>query len=123
MRKFCLLSPAGGCYGSSAGVNPPAGFSSLIALAGSRLVSVKRYFCTRNPSCDRIMAGRDGGAFALAGSQSTGLLTPLRLATPFSSVVTRLHKLALGAVNMADSAHPLHLQFSAISVQGGMRHA
>ncbi|EHL2774589.1 host cell division inhibitor Icd-like protein [Salmonella enterica subsp. enterica serovar Hvittingfoss] len=94
-----------GLYIPVAGVNPPAGFSSLITIAGSRLISVKRYFYARNPSCDRIMAGRDGEAFAPAGFYGASLLTPSRLATPFSSEVARLRKITIGAANMAISAH------------------
>ncbi|EBA9765767.1 host cell division inhibitor Icd-like protein, partial [Salmonella enterica] len=90
-----------GLYIPVAGVNPPAGFSSLNITAGSRLVSVKRYFYARNPSCDRIMAGRDGEALAPAGSCNASLLTPSRLATPFSSEVARLHKIITGVPAMA----------------------
>ncbi|EOV0286481.1 host cell division inhibitor Icd-like protein [Salmonella enterica] len=82
------------------------GFDSLITRAGSRLISVKRYFYARNPSCDRIMAGRDGEAFAPAGFSSTSLSTLSRLATPFDSEVARLLKITRGAANMAISAHP-----------------
>ncbi|HCM1914241.1 TPA: host cell division inhibitor Icd-like protein [Salmonella enterica subsp. salamae serovar 28:r:e,n,z15] len=78
-----------------------AGFSSLNSLAGSRLISDMRYFCARNPSCDRIMVGRDGEAFAPAGFQTASLLTLSRLATPFSSEVARLQKFSLEAANMA----------------------
>ncbi|ECM8330292.1 host cell division inhibitor Icd-like protein [Salmonella enterica subsp. enterica serovar Tennessee] len=90
-----------GLYIPVAGVNPPAGFDSLNTVAGSRLISVKRYFYARNPSCDRIMAGRDGEAFAPAGSYSASLSTSSRLATPFDSVVARLHKITVGVINMA----------------------
>ncbi|EAO0750420.1 host cell division inhibitor Icd-like protein [Salmonella enterica] len=92
-----------GLYIPVAGVNPSAGFSSLNTVAGSRLISDMRFFCARNTTLTRIMAGRNGGALALAGSYSTSLLTPLRLATPFSSVVARLHKITVGASNMAIS--------------------
>lgn len=80
------------------------GFSSLITIAGSRLISVKRYFYARNPSHIRIMAGRDWEAFAPAGFYGASLLTRSRLATPFSSEVARLHKITIGAANMATSA-------------------
>lgn len=94
-----------GLYIPSVAPHRATGFSSLINVAGSRLISVKRYFYARNPSCDRIMAGRDGEAFAPAGSYVTSLLTPSRLATPFSSEVARLLKINVGAANMAISAH------------------
>ncbi|HAU2959168.1 TPA: host cell division inhibitor Icd-like protein [Salmonella enterica subsp. diarizonae] len=80
------------------------GFSSLNRIAGSRLISVKRYFYARNPSCDRIMAGRDGEAFAPAGSYSASLLTLSRLATPFSSEVARLQKFRIGVPAMAKAS-------------------
>lgn len=102
-----------------AGVNPPAGFSSLNNIAGSRLISVKRYFYARNPSRIRIMAGRDGEAFAPAGSYVASLLTPSRLATPFSSEVARLQKLNIGVpamVNASPCPYPLFIWlFAAVS--------
>ena len=52
------------------------------------------------------MAGRNGGAFVLAGFQMTSLSTLLRLATMFDSVVARLLKIHLGAFHMAVSARP-----------------
>ncbi|HEC7609230.1 TPA: host cell division inhibitor Icd-like protein [Salmonella enterica subsp. enterica serovar Muenchen] len=81
--------------------NPPAGFDSLNITAGSRLDSVKRYFYARNTTCTRLMAGRDGGALALAGSCNASLSTRSRLATPFDSEVARLQKIITGAANMA----------------------
>ncbi|HBC1012269.1 TPA: host cell division inhibitor Icd-like protein [Escherichia coli] len=84
-------------------------FDSLIHLAGSRLHSDMRFFCARNTTLPRIMAGRNGGAFALAGFQMTSLSTLLRLATPFDSVVARLLKIHLGALNMAVSTRPYFL--------------
>ncbi|EBT1696503.1 hypothetical protein CIH92_14585 [Salmonella enterica] len=102
------------------------GFSSLTNIAGSRDISDMRYFYARNSSCDRIMAGRDGEALAPAGSYVAGLLTLLRLATPFSSVVARLLISNIGASNMAISARlqgrtSSHLNLSRNSAQG-VRH-
>lgn len=82
------------------------GFSSLNVRAGSRLISDMRFFCARKTTHTCIMAGRDGEAFAPAGSSYASLLTLLRLATPFSSVVARLLQSVRGAVIMAVSAHP-----------------
>lgn len=82
------------------------GFSSLNVTAGSRLISDMRFFCARKTTHTRIMAGRNGEAFAPAGSCNASLLTLLRLATPFSSVVARLLQFVTGAVTMAVSAHP-----------------
>ncbi|EAQ6129988.1 hypothetical protein AXA88_13910 [Salmonella enterica] len=91
-------------YRSGVAPHRATGFSSLIALAGSRLISVKRYFYARYSTLPRIMAGCSGEALRPAGIQCTSLLTPLRLATTFSSVLARLHKSALEAANMANSA-------------------
>ncbi|ENC3390282.1 host cell division inhibitor Icd-like protein, partial [Escherichia coli] len=62
--------------------------------------------CVRKPTHTRIMAGRNGGAFALAGSCSASLSTLLRLATMFDSVVARLLNFTTGAFHMAVSARP-----------------
>ncbi|HGB1938635.1 TPA: hypothetical protein ACIUHN_004043 [Salmonella enterica subsp. diarizonae serovar 50:k:z35] len=91
-------------YRSGVAPHWAAGFDSLNRIAGSRLISVKRYFCTRKTTHTRIMAGRDWGALALAGSYSASLSTRSRLATPFDSEVARLQKLRIGAANMAKSA-------------------
>lgn len=94
-----------GLYIPSVAPHRATGFSSLNSLAGSRLISDMRFFCARKTNHTPIMAGRDGEAFAPAGFQTASLLTPSRLATPFSSEVARLHKLSLEAANMAISAH------------------
>lgn len=107
LNFFCLQGltlPRVLAYRYSAPYKTGAGFSSLIALAGSRLVSDMRFFCARNTTLPRIMAGRSGEAVRPAGFQCTSLLTPLRLATPFSSVLARLHKTALEAANMANNS-------------------
>ncbi|WP_080178750.1 hypothetical protein [Salmonella enterica] len=106
LNFFCLQGltlPRLLTYRYSAPDKAGAGFSSLIVLAGSRLVSDMRFFCARNTTLPRIMAGRSGEAVRPAGFQCASLLTPLRLATPFSSVLARLHKTALEAANMANS--------------------
>ncbi|EDM7394177.1 hypothetical protein CWG81_11625 [Salmonella enterica subsp. enterica serovar Schwarzengrund] len=80
-----------------------AGFDSLIVRAGSRYVSDKRFFCARNPSCNRIiMAGRDGETVRSAGSSNASLSTLSRPATMFDSVLARLLNLVRGAANMAN---------------------
>ncbi|EOA7800826.1 host cell division inhibitor Icd-like protein [Escherichia coli] len=105
MDKNMLIASSFGLY--DAGVAHMAtGFSSLNTSGGQPPISDKRFFCVRKPTHTRIMAGRNGGAFALAGFQMTSLLTLLRLATPFSSVVARLLKIHLGAFHMAVSARP-----------------
>lgn len=66
--------------------NSSVRFDSLNANADNRRQSVMRYFYVRNkPSCARIMVGRNGGAFVLAGFISASLSTLLRPATPFDS--------------------------------------
>ncbi|HIB7683340.1 TPA: hypothetical protein ACWXSL_005332, partial [Escherichia coli] len=103
MDKNMLIASSFGLY--DAGVtHMVTGFSSLNNIADSRLHSDMRFFCVRKPTHTRIMAGRDGGAFALAGFYVASLLTPLRLATPFSSVVARLLTSNIGAFHMAVSA-------------------
>ncbi|EFG4857747.1 hypothetical protein A8622_003401 [Escherichia coli] len=70
-----------------------------------------RFFCVRNkPSYVPIMVGRSGGAFALAGFFVAGLLTLLRLTTPFSSGLVRFaksHKEAAVMVTIPTQTHPL----------------
>ncbi|EAO1751831.1 hypothetical protein PPR23_003060 [Salmonella enterica] len=90
-------------YRSGVAPHRATGFSSLTATAGSRYVSVKRYFYARYSTLPRIMAGCSGEALRPAGICCTSLLTPLRLATTFSSVMARLQKSATGAANMANS--------------------
>lgn len=111
-----------GLYIPVAGGNTPAGFSSLNTRAGSRLISDMRFFYARKTTLTRIMAGRNGEALAPAGFSSASLLTPLRLATPFSSVVARLLNTTRGASKMAKSARlqghtSAHLNLSRNSAQ------
>ncbi|HBC3162867.1 TPA: host cell division inhibitor Icd-like protein [Escherichia coli O146] len=105
MDKNMLIASSFGLY--DAGVAHMAtGFSSLNQIADSRLHSDMRFFCVRKPTHTRIMAGRNGGAFALAGSYLASLLTLLRLATMFSSVVARLLTSSKGAFHMAVFTRP-----------------
>lgn len=107
LNFFCLQGltlPRVLAYRYSAPYKTGAGFDSLNSLAGSRYVSLQRFFYARNTTLPRIMAGRNGGALALAGFQTASLSTLLRLATMFDSVLARLHKLSLEAANMANSA-------------------
>lgn len=100
LNFFCLQGltlPRLLAYRYSAPYKTGAGFSSLITRAGSRYVSDMRFFCARNTTHPRIMAGRNGEAARPAGFSSTSLLTPLRLATPFSSVLARLLNTTRGA--------------------------
>ncbi|ENS4525539.1 host cell division inhibitor Icd-like protein [Salmonella enterica] len=95
-----------GLYIPVAGVNPSARGESLNITAGSRDISDKRFFCARNTILTRLMAGRNGGALALAGSCNASLSTLLRPATMFESVLARLLKFITGAANMAISTRP-----------------
>lgn len=106
ISRDVLTRLSGLAYCSGVAPHRATGFSSLNSLAGSRYVSVKRYFYARKTTYPRIMAGCSGEALRPAGFQTASLLTPLRLATTFSSVMARLHKLSLEAANMAKSAHP-----------------
>lgn len=101
-----LTRLSGLAYCSGVAPHRATGFSSLNISAGSRLISVKRYFYARYSTLPRIMAGCSGEALRPAGFRNTSLLTPLRLATTFSSVLARLHKSISGAANMANSTHP-----------------
>ncbi|KYT74093.1 ash family protein, partial [Escherichia coli] len=103
MDKNMLIASSFGLYDAEV-AHMATGFSSLNQIADSRLHSDMRFFCVRKPTHTRIMAGRNGGAFALAGSYLASLLTPLRLATMFSSVVARLLNQQIGAFHMAVSA-------------------
>ncbi|END9832499.1 host cell division inhibitor Icd-like protein [Escherichia coli] len=105
MSKNRLQKIITGLYASPV-AHMATGFSSLNTKADSRLHSDMRFFCVRKPTHTRIMAGRNGGAFALAGFFGSSLLTPLRLATMFSSVVARLLIKTKGAFHMAVFARP-----------------
>ncbi|EJU6366758.1 host cell division inhibitor Icd-like protein [Escherichia coli] len=105
MRKNRLQKIITGLYASPV-THMVTGFDSLNTVADSRLHSDMRFFCVRKPTHTRIMAGRNGGAFALAGSYSTSLSTLLRLATMFDSVVARLLKITVGAFHMAVFSRP-----------------
>ena len=98
--QYCLTRFFVMAYRLPAPHKAGAGFSSLNNQAGSRYISVMRFFCARNSTLPRIMAGRNGGAFALAGSLIASLLTLLR------SVLARLRKLNQGAAKMAISTRP-----------------
>ncbi|ECC3465511.1 host cell division inhibitor Icd-like protein [Salmonella enterica subsp. enterica] len=101
--KKCLRTYNGLGYVYPAPHKTGAGFDSLNTVAGSRLISDMRFFYARKTTLTCIMAGRNGEALAPAGSYSASLSTLLRLATPFDSVVARLHKITVGVVHMAIS--------------------
>lgn len=91
-------------YRSGVAPHRATGFDSLTVKAGSRSVSVKRFFCARYTTLPRIMAGCSGEALRPAGSFDASLSTLLRLATTFDSVLARLPKQSKEAANMAKSA-------------------
>ena len=104
--QYCLTRFFVMAYRLPAPHKAGAGFDSLIVRAGSRYISVMRFFCARNSTLPRIMAGRNGGAFALAGFSNASLSTLLRPATMFDSVLARLRKSVRGAAKMAISTRP-----------------
>ena len=65
--QYCLTRFFVMAYRLPAPHKAGAGFDSLIVRAGSRYIFVMRFFCARNSTLPRIMAGRNGGAFALSG--------------------------------------------------------
>lgn len=106
LNFFCLQGltlPRVLAYRYSAPYKTGAGFDILRVRAGSRYVSVQRFFYARNTTLPRIMAGRIGGALALAGLSYASMSTLLRLATPFDIVLARLYTPVRGAANMANS--------------------
>ncbi len=110
--KKSLPVLAGGCYGFRAGVNPPAGFDSLIVNADNRTLSVMRLFYVRTqPSYAQFMVGRSGGASALAGFVRASLSTLLRLTTPFDSGSVRFNNFANEAVIMTATPTQTHPKF------------
>lgn len=90
-------------YRSGVAPHRATGFDSLTVAAGSRSVSVKRFFCARYSTLPRIMAGCSGEALRPAGICDASLSTPLRLATMFDSVLASLPKQSQEAANMANS--------------------
>ncbi|EFO2693320.1 host cell division inhibitor Icd-like protein [Escherichia coli] len=104
--QYCLTRFFVMAYRLPAPHKAGAWFDSLNNQAGSRYISVMRFFCARNSTLPRIMAGRNGGAFALAGSLIASLSTLLRPATMFDSVLARLRKLNQGAAKMPISTRP-----------------
>ncbi|MGS8565802.1 hypothetical protein [Salmonella enterica] len=99
LNFFCLQGltlPRLLAYRYSAPDKAGAGFDSLIAIAGSRLISDMRFFYARYTTLPRIMAGRSGEAVRPAGFYSASLSTLLRLATMFDSVLVRLLNSAIG---------------------------
>ena len=104
--QFCLTRFFVMAYRLPAPHKTGAGFDSLNNQAGSRYISVMRFFCARNSTLPRIMAGRNGEAVRPAGFSDASLSTLLRLATMFDSVLARLRKLVRGAAKMAISTRP-----------------
>lgn len=105
--QYCLTRFFVMAYRLPAPHKTGAGFSSLIVRAGSRCISVTRFFCARNTTIPRIMAGRDREAVRPAGFSYASLLTLLRPATMFSSVLARLRKSVRGAAKMATTTPTL----------------
>ncbi|MEN3261374.1 hypothetical protein AAH678_22055 [Sodalis endosymbiont of Spalangia cameroni] len=96
LQATCNLS-----YSRSVAPQWAAGFSSPSVRADRISRSKVRFFCVRDPRCAFIMVRRNGGASALAGFSDTGLLTPIRLATLFSSRRRGSKELVREATTMA----------------------
>ncbi|OKB74126.1 ash family protein [Escherichia coli] len=105
MDKNMLIASSFGLY--DAGVAHMAtGFSSLNTLADSRPHPISGFFVSVNLPIPALWRGVTGEPLRSLVSQSASLLTLLRLATMFSSVVARLLNFTLGAFHMAVSARP-----------------
>ena len=105
MDKNMLIASSFGLY--DAGVAHMAtGFSSLNKLADSRPYPISGFFVSVNLPIPALWRGVTGEPLRSLVSQFASLLTLLRLATMFSSVVARLLNIKLGAFHMAVSARP-----------------
>lgn len=105
MDKNMLIASCFGLY--DAGVAHMAtGFSSLNKLADSRPYPISGFFVSVNLPIPALWRGVTGEPLRSLVSQFASLLTLLRLATTFSSVVARLLNIKLGAFHMAVSARP-----------------
>ncbi len=105
MDKNMLIASSFGLY--DAGVAHMAtGFSSLNKLADSRPYPISGFVVSVNLPIPALWRGVTGEPLRSLVSQFASLLTLLRLATMFSSVVARLLNIKLGAFHMAVSARP-----------------
>lgn len=105
MDKNMLIASSFGLY--DAGVAHMAtGFSSLNKLVDSRPYPISGFFVSVNLPIPALWRGVTGEPLRSLVSQFASLLTLLRLATMFSSVVARLLNIKLGAFHMAVSARP-----------------
>lgn len=122
MRKFCLLSPAGGCYGSLASAKSGAGIGVPEFTRAHNRAQCGFFVC--ETPLYLSMVRRVGLPKGRPGSLVTGYANPARLTTSEIGVSRgELSGPTREAAAMATTPTPLHPQFSAISVQGGMRHA
>ena len=105
MDKNMLIASSFGLY--DAGVAHMATrFSSLNKLADSRPYPISGFVVSVNLPIPALWRGVTGEPLRSLVSQFASLLTLLRLATMFSSVVARLLNIKLGAFHMAVSARP-----------------
>lgn len=105
MDKNMLIASSFGLY--DAGVTHMATrFSSLNKLADSRPYPISGFVVSVNLPIPALWRGVTGEPLRSLVSQFASLLTLLRLATMFSSVVARLLNIKLGAFHMAVSARP-----------------
>lgn len=110
MSKFNLCLPSRSGYSFPASAKSEVRGDSLNTRADNNRYNHVRFFCVRKPSY-ASMVGRSGGAYALAGSSSASLSTPLRLITTFDSVAVRLQNLTREAVTMTTTPTQTHPKF------------
>ncbi|WP_366547648.1 host cell division inhibitor Icd-like protein [Salmonella enterica] len=102
-----------GLYIPVAGVNPPAGFSSLTVNADNRDDSDMRFFYVRNTTHAPIMAGRSGGSvrarwFRLRQSANPRYALPPRLAARWQGSKKPVNE-AVTMVNANPCPYPLFI--------------
>nr|EKQ9081101.1 host cell division inhibitor Icd-like protein [Escherichia coli] len=105
MDKNMLIASSFGLYDAEV-AHMATGFSSLNKLADSRSYPISGFFVSVNLPIPALWRGVTGEPLRSLVSQFASLLTLLRLATTFSSVVARLLNIKLGAFHMAVSARP-----------------
>lgn len=105
MCKNRLQKIITGLY-SSCVAHMATGFSSLNKLADSRPYPISGFFVSVNLPIPALWRGVTGEPLRSLVSQFASLLTLLRLATPFSSVVARRLNIKLGAFHMAVFTRP-----------------
>ncbi|WP_241680008.1 host cell division inhibitor Icd-like protein [Serratia oryzae] len=111
--RFLLTLPGILAYGFLAGVNPLAGFDSLIQSAGKyRLINMRFFYACKKLVTPQLWWDVAGEPLRSPGSALTGLSTLLRLTTPFDSGLVRFAKLKAEATAMVATPTRLHPEFT-----------